>query len=120
MPDSLASQLMMLDLQVALDRVGGDADLLQEVAQLFLGDCPRSMNEIRGAIADGDAKRLEREAHSLKGSVANFGAEAVVKAALDLEVSGRAGNLSDARDQLERLERHLEALQPELVKLSRT
>jgi HPt (histidine-containing phosphotransfer) domain-containing protein len=111
-------QASMLKLHVALERVGGDRELLQEVAKLFLDDCPRALTEIRTAIEGGDAKRLEREAHSLKGSVANFGADSVVEAAYDLETMGRLGNLSQALGKYERLEGHLRTLEPELQRLA--
>ena len=70
-----------IDRQVALSRVGGDAELLKEIAQLFIDDYPRAMADIRQAADRGDAKSLERSAHGLKGSVANFGAPSAVEAA---------------------------------------
>lgn len=108
----------MLNLDVALQRVGGDRELLQEIARLLLDDYPRSMREINAAIVAGDAKRLEREAHSLKGSIANFGADPVVQAALELEKMGRLGDLSGAAAGLEQLQRALDLLKPELDELA--
>ena len=108
----------MLDHQIALERVGGDEDLLREIVRLFLDECPRLIAHIQEAIDAGDNRRLEREAHSLKGSVANFGAEPVVRAALALEVIGRSGNLGDAREGFQQLSRSVEVLRPELIALS--
>src|SRR5579863_3675158 len=84
-----------IDRQVALSRVGGDADLLKEIAQLFLDDYPKSMEAVRRAATSGDAKCLERAAHGLKGSVSNFGAAAAVEAARTLEAMGREQNLRE-------------------------
>ena len=67
-----------LDRQLALSRVGGDHELLSEIAILFLEDGPRAVAQIQQAIEQGDARRLESAAHALKGSVANFGARAAV------------------------------------------
>lgn len=117
MDTSMSSQIAMLNLQVALDRVGGDSELLAEVARLFLMDSPRSMGEIRKAIDEGDAKLLEREAHSLKGSASNFGAQPVVDAALALEQMGRAGNLAAAPEGLNRLIEVLGQFERELATL---
>jgi two-component system sensor histidine kinase/response regulator len=113
----LGRQLMMLNRELALERVGGDQELLQEVARLFLDDSARSIREIEAAIAASDAKRLEREAHSLKGSVSNFGAEPVVQAALALEMMGRRGDLSSAPSGFLALRERLETLCPELHSL---
>ena len=68
-------ELAKLDKAVALDRLGGDEELLQEVAELFLEEYPPLMTQIRSAIDNGNSQELERSAHSLKGSVANFGSD---------------------------------------------
>ena len=73
---------IMFDKAVALSRVGGDAELLKEIAVLFLDDYPNSLSELRLAVACGDAKRVERSAHGIKGSVSNFGARPAVDAAM--------------------------------------
>ena len=62
-------------------------------------------------------KTMERAAHALKGSVANFAAPAAYDAALRLEVMGRAGHLDQAPEGLRRLESALEALRPLLRNL---
>jgi two-component system sensor histidine kinase/response regulator len=106
-----------LDRQLALLRVGGDAELLKEIAILFLEDCPRVLAEIRDAIASRDAKQLETSAHTLKGSASTFGAGAVVESALRLEQMGRAGQLDQSLDVLRSLEAELVALRAELEAL---
>ena len=50
---------------------------------------PKLLDGIRGAAERGDAQGMERAAHKLKGSVANFAAPAAYDAALRLEVMGR-------------------------------
>ncbi len=111
-------QPMLWNRELALERVGGDLDLLREVAGIFLLDCPRAMGEIRDAISQGDAKRLEREAHSLKGAAASFGADPVVGVALALEMIGRRGQLAEAPAKFAELEEGLRQLEPELFLLS--
>jgi HPt (histidine-containing phosphotransfer) domain-containing protein len=106
-----------LDRRVALLRVGGDAELLKEIAVLFLEDYPRVLAEIRAAIAGGDARQLETSAHTLKGSASNFGAGAVVESALRLEQMGRAGQMNQSPDVLRSLEAGLSALREELEAL---
>ena len=98
----------VLDLEAALSWLGGDADLLARIAGAFLEQSPEQLAEIRGAVRSGEAQVLERAAHSLKGSAANFGAELLRQAAYDVEQAGRAGDL-DAIDQLlDRLETELD------------
>ncbi len=106
-----------IDRQVALSRVGGDAELLKEIAQLFIDDYPRAMEDIRQAADRGDAKSLERSAHGLKGSVANFGAPSAVEAARKLESMGRVAQLAEVQHVIHTLELALAALRPELESL---
>ena len=107
----------VLDRGVALARVGGDMVLLREIAELFVQECPQLLKEIRHAIDHGDAHALERAAHGLKGSVANFGAGRAVDAAFELEKLGRAGTLANVPESLRDLEQALATLQVELSRL---
>jgi len=113
-----SEQLVRLDYAVALERLGGDEELLQEVAVLFLEEYPTLMAEIRAAEESGNAHRLERAAHSLKGSVANFGADCAVQAALELEKIGRSGDLAGAKAALAELEAVMATLQPSFEQLA--
>jgi HPt (histidine-containing phosphotransfer) domain-containing protein len=106
-----------LDRELALSRVGGDAELLKEIAALFMEDYPNVLAEIQAAAARGDPPGVERAAHGLKGSVANFGAQAAVDAALQIERIGRGGDLSRVSEAINTLARALDALRPELEAL---
>lgn len=107
----------VLDREVALSRVGGDVQLLKEIAALFLSEYPKILDELRAAAERGDARRLERTAHSLKGSVSNFGAGVAVEAARSLEAMGRAHQLAEAEQVIRTLELALAALHSELEQL---
>ena len=106
-----------LDRSLALSRVGGDAELLREIAQLFIDEYPRVLDELRDAMARQDARGIERTAHGLKGSVSNFGALAAVEAARMLEALGRAQQLAEVSHVIHTLELTLTALRPELESL---
>jgi len=107
----------VLDLELALARVGGDKQLLREIAVLFIEECPRAFAEVRKAVAAGDAAKLENAAHALKGSVSNFGARDAVAAAFHLEQMGRANQMTEAEGMLLKLESALSAVCAELATL---
>ena len=106
-----------LDRQLALSRVGGDQELLREIAVLFIDECPRALAEIRDAVGCRDAVKLENAAHALKGSVANFGARDAVEAAFRLEQMGRAKEMTEAEGMLRVLETALSVVCSELAAL---
>jgi HPt (histidine-containing phosphotransfer) domain-containing protein len=104
----------LLDMEAALARVGGDTELLGEIAALFIGDYPMQLNTLARAIASQDALVVEKSAHTIKGSVATFGAAPAVEAALGLERAGRAQDLSQAPELFSQLESLLTGLRSEL------
>ena len=106
-----------LDRAALLERLEGDAELLAEIVGVFLEDCPRLVASIREAVARGDARLLERAAHTLKGSVGNFGVSAAAAAALRLEQMGRQGELAQAGEACAALDREIERLKPILAGL---
>lgn len=115
----MVNDILVLDRALALSRVGGDEDLLREIAGLFLDDYPNLVEKIKQALAANDARGLERASHSLKGSVANFGADPAYQAALELERIGRSNDMAQALAAYQRLEQSLNSLQPELADLAK-
>jgi HPt (histidine-containing phosphotransfer) domain-containing protein len=79
-----------------LDRVGGDEQIFVELCDAFLDDAPKRLELIRTAVATGDPRTLQREAHAFKGSAGAFDALDVVTIARQLEQLGAAGDLTDA------------------------
>lgn len=112
-----SSTVSEIDLPELLDRVGGDCELLREIITIFLDECPALVNEIRSAISRSDNGLLERSAHSLKGSVSNFGAQSATAAAYALEVLGRQHKVASAAGELQKLEAELSFVVPALQEL---
>jgi HPt (histidine-containing phosphotransfer) domain-containing protein len=112
-----ATTAPVVDRVALLDRVGGDEDLLREIASLFLNEYPATLQEIRRAVGARDSKAVEQAAHSLKGSVANFGAPGATRAALRLETLGRKGQLDEAPLALNELLFEFQQLHPALMAL---
>ncbi|WP_372832766.1 PAS domain-containing protein [Pontibacterium sp.] len=99
----------------ALEGVGGDADILKELVELFYDECPKLMSEIHATLAAGDAVALRRAAHTLKGTVAVFAAKRTVASALKLELMAREAELDAAPEALSALESDVERLKQALV-----
>ena len=101
--------------ELALERVGGDEELLDEIVGLYLGEYPGLLEQIQSAVDAGDAKELYRSAHTLKGSLSALGAESAQKQAMELEMSGRHGKLADTSTMLAGLQHLLRQLRDELT-----
>jgi HPt (histidine-containing phosphotransfer) domain-containing protein len=107
-----------LDLPAALERVGGDEELLRELAAIFADDYPRQLRLIEEAIATADWKTAERESHGVKGAVANFGAPDAVEAARKLEFAAREGRHAELAPLLEQLREQLSRVRTELERFA--
>jgi len=105
------------DYQKALERLGGDGELLGEIAEIFLGTAPATLAHIRRAIADGRHEELSRAAHTLKGSVGNFAAAGAFQAARDLETAARAAQADRYQELVQRVEEPLTLLMDDLQSL---
>jgi HPt (histidine-containing phosphotransfer) domain-containing protein len=107
-----------MDLEAVLARLGGDRGLLAELATIYLEDEAAQIAAVAEAVEGGDAERVRRAAHAIKGSVANFGAGRAHAAALAMEMAGRNGDLSCAPALLGTLRRELAALHAALTALA--
>ncbi len=94
----------------ALEAVNNDRPTLQSVIDAYLEESPQLVAQIRQAIAQEDAATLERAAHTLKGSLRFFGAQAVSELALQLERAGRNGDLNAAPDLFAQLETRIKPI----------
>ncbi|MDI5934476.1 response regulator [Halomonas kalidii] len=110
--------LPCLDREDALRRLEGNRELLNEMVELFLEECPRLMLEIEEAIAREDAATLRRAAHTLKGSALVVGGQALGGAAQRLEALARSGDLAAAGEAFGNLERRASELRTALDGLS--
>ena len=102
-----------------LERLDGDAALLEEIIRLYLQTCPDLVRDLRAAAARADAQALCRAAHALKGMVAHFGAPQATAALLAIESMGRESRLAGVEAALERAQRELDRLAQALSALRR-
>jgi CheY-like chemotaxis protein/HPt (histidine-containing phosphotransfer) domain-containing protein len=107
--DSLA-----FDVTAALAAVGGDRGLLKEIVALFRTGAPGWLGELADALAERDAARVRRIAHTLKNSAGYFGAGSTYALALELEERGRNNDLAGAESIRERLVVEVARLAPAL------
>jgi two-component system sensor histidine kinase/response regulator len=108
-PDRGGDSTPAVDLDGALEAVGGDRELLREAVGLFLEqDYPRQLAELREGLARQDARAIRAAAHGIKGAVDSFGGRAARDAALRLETMGRRDDLSNAQRAVEELETQIE------------
>jgi CheY-like chemotaxis protein len=105
----------IVDRNTLWERVAGDADLLREIIELFLADCPERLLELHEALTHQDYTVLARAAHRLKGALGNISANPALAAVWRVEAAARAGDVQAATEALARLENELARLTPLLA-----
>jgi two-component system, sensor histidine kinase len=102
----------------ALDRLGGDEELLRELCQIYLEESPKLLEKLRQALAKNDAETVRQVAHSIKGEVGYLGAEKALQAARQLENLGNDNDLSQAAAVFAVLEHELIGVQLALKEMA--
>ncbi len=88
------TDVMPVNFDAALYRFDGDRDFMMSMFKEYMEHLPGRLDEIHAALQDGDASRLARLAHNLKGVSLNFSVDAVADIALRLEELGRHEDLT--------------------------
>ncbi len=91
---------------------------LQNLKQKSRENLPNEIQALDDALQGDDVQGVITRAHSIKGSAANLSADGIAKAARELELAGRVGDLTggaeiinDLKDELIRLQDFVQRMQ---------
>lgn len=98
-----------------LARLGGSRDALSRVVAQLERSIPDWLVQLPAAAAAGDADRLRRLAHQIKGALLTFAAPRAAEAALRLEESAREGRRNEWDPLIATLHEELERLRAAAV-----
>jgi two-component system sensor histidine kinase/response regulator len=87
-----------------LERLGGDADFLDELLELYRKELTAKRKAVGKALAKRDKHALRELGHGLKGASASLSLPGMSEAAFALETAGREGDIDAARTALEKLD----------------
>ena len=106
-----------LDLEQALEQLGGDHELLEEVLSTFADSIPDMVRELEAAVRAPDAAKVQATAHGLKGAASNICAEPTRATAQQLEQLGKDGKTETFDATFETLKGHIARLSDFITKL---
>jgi len=92
-PPAAPSVTPVFDRARALDRLGGDEALLDELIGIFMADVSSKRSAIESALVSGDRTLLTRAAHNTRGALLTLAAHPAADAAQAVEdaAAGNAG-----------------------------
>jgi CheY-like chemotaxis protein len=88
---------------------------LVDLVDAFVTSTELRLVELDDAIVDGDATAVAQIAHSVKGSSSQLGGRQLAASCSELETKGTAGDLSDARAHLHKIDRDYRRLRGALT-----
>jgi len=94
--ESSGKESRVFDKETALDRVGGDEEVLQEILEVFVSDAGRQIELLVQASQNGDCAAVRGQAHSLKSASGSIGACMMQQIAQQIETAGAQGELDQA------------------------
>ena len=97
-----------------MDQIDGDIEFLEESVEIFDEDVTPLLDQIRAAAASRDAEALVTPAHTLKGLLSNFCADAAERAAREIEECAREPRLDGIDALVQGLEQETSRLGSEL------
>lgn len=103
--------LLKWNKQFALEQAAEDAELLQELLDIFKEAFTSDLNLMREGIAGEDCEKITSAAHSIKGAAASLGIDGVTEVAKSIEFAAKDGNLEIAREEIPTLELMLAEMQ---------
>jgi signal transduction histidine kinase/DNA-binding response OmpR family regulator/HPt (histidine-containing phosphotransfer) domain-containing protein len=98
----------------AIDSDGGSA-LLDEMIGMYLDEAPRHLSKLNVALLRQDAAEIGLVAHAFKSASQNVGANQLGELCRELERQGKAGEIADAADLVQALEKQFQAVRPLLL-----
>ena len=110
------SYSISLNLDEAIKRMG-DREIFLEISRYFASRLPDALEELRMALATGNAVDATRYAHSMKSNCIAMGAEQLHEQCRTLEGICRKGEMDSARELYEELVPRLLALRTALLAL---
>ena len=103
-PDRVRRGHQAVDLEAVLKRIHGKRDFLDTLIEKFLEVSVVQVQAVVKAVESRDPEALRFSAHTLKGSLLNFGADRGARCAGKLEDMGRTGKVDeDATNLLKEL-----------------
>ncbi len=91
---------IIIDVDDALKRIQDDKELLVELIEIFLDDCPKKMKELKAFEQDKNAIGLSEVAHSIKGAAANISAVGLRKIFFEIEEMAKNNNFESISQRI--------------------
>jgi len=99
-----------VDLREVLERVQHDRELLLELFEIFLDDCPKKIALLKTAVQKANVQQIKDIAHSLKGASGNIAAKKINATFIIIEQLAKENKMEDVKNLIPQLDVQLTEL----------
>jgi len=97
-------------LEAIAEDLGLDQEQYWEILMGFIDDKKKDMENLSGALVQGNAESVARLAHKIKGSALNLRLDSLARPAANIEKAAKEGSVSQIAGDWDDLSRKFEAL----------
>lgn len=91
-----------VDFEILREATGGDRDLMQELAELYVNDADLQLRALDDAAKNREMDRIRRIGHALCGASLSIGAQEAGDIFRELEYAARDGDAARVRMAIDR------------------
>ncbi|MBF0377457.1 MAG: response regulator [Desulfamplus sp.] len=104
----------VFDKEDMMQRLMNDKDLAEMLLNVFIDDIPEQIKLLKNYIDTGELKKVEIQAHSIRGACANVSGDAMRVVANEMEKLAKAGELDGVKEFVVDLDKEFESLKSEI------
>jgi len=116
-PQETKETLPVFDVDFLLSGVAGDKEIVEKVLIKYVNSIPKHIIILREAVEKNDLAEIRMQAHSIKGSSRNIGADVLGMAAENLEKACENEDIDLLKELIEKVEFHFKELKSRLEEL---
>ncbi len=96
--------LLKWNKEFALEQAADDAELLQELIEIFKTSFDSDVQLIKEGITGNDPELISSAAHSIKGAASSLGIDGVTEVVREIENDSKDGSVGKAKELLTSLD----------------
>jgi PAS domain S-box-containing protein len=104
-----------INIKKMISTIGGNLNVFNRIADHFINNYEKELQELKNAIESSDFHTLERKAHKLKSELGNFHSPNSVDIARNLEIMGRNKKIDEAMNQYNLLSKQMELIKDKII-----
>ena len=102
--------IQVINKEAALERLGSDEELYNEVLDVFFEDTPIQLGNLQQALNNNVIAEVARLSHSLKSAAGNVGADRMSAASKKTEMAAKSGSLEGLAELIQSIQHEFATL----------